>query len=154
MNDEQAMERCIELAREAAARGDQPYGSAIVMEGRIIAEGQNSVATEVDPTAHAEIAAIRRACRQLGRTDLSGASIYASGEPCWTCSSAIRGARLSRVVFAAPSLWATGGYTSDFPILRVEGIAGVAPPPEVVVGVLEDRARALFAELGWPPPER
>lgn len=116
--------------------------------------GEDRVTTDVDPTAHAEIVAIRRACRDLGRIDLSGATIYASGEPCWTCSSAIRGARLSRVVLAEPSRWATGGYTSDFPILRVDGIAGVGPPPEVIVGVLGDRARALFAELGWPPPER
>ena len=154
MNDTQAMERCIELAREAAARGDQPYGSLIVIDGQVVAEGQNSVATELDPTAHAEIQAIRRACRALGRIDLSGGTIYASGEPCWTCSSAIRGARLSRVVIAAPSLWETGGYTSELPILRVAGLRGVAPPPEVVMGVLEDRARALFAEVGWPPPER
>ena len=154
MDDVQAMERCIELARAAAGRGNQPYGSVIVDNGRILAEGENSVVTDVDSTAHAEMVAIRKACRALGRTDLSGATNYASGEPCWTCSSAIRGARLSRVVFAAPLLWATGGYTSDFPILRVDGIAGAAPPPEVVAGVLQDRARAPFAELGWPPPER
>jgi tRNA(Arg) A34 adenosine deaminase TadA len=154
MDDAQVMERCIELARTAAARGNQPYGSAIVMDGRIIAEGENSVVTELDPTAHAEIVAIRRACRELGRLDLSGGTIYASGEPCWTCSSAIRGTRVSRVVFAEPSGWATGGYTSDFPILRVEGVAGIGPAPEVVVGVLGDRASALFAELGWPPAER
>ena len=154
MDDIRAMERCLELARAAAARGNQPYGSVIVMDGRIVAEGENSIVTEVDPTAHAEIVAIRRACRSLGRIDLSGGTVYASGEPCWTCSSAIRGARLSRVVFAAPSLWATGGYSSAFPILRVDGIAGTAPPPEVVVGVLGDRARALFAELGWPAPNR
>ena len=154
MDDTQAMERAIELARAAAARGNQPYGSVIVLDGRIVGEGGNSVATDLDPTAHAEIVAIRRACRDLGRIDLSGATIYASGEPCWTCSSAIRGAHLSRVVIAAPSLWATGGYTSDFPILRVAGLAGLAPPPEVVVGVLGDHARALFAELGWPPSER
>lgn len=154
MDDTRAMERCIELARAAAARGDQPYGSAIVMHGQIIAEGENRMLTDLDPTAHAEIMAIRHACRELGRIDLSGGTIYASGEPCWTCSSAIRGARLSRVVFAVPSFWATGGATSDYPILRVDGIAGAAPPPEVVVGVLGDRVRALFAELNWPPRER
>jgi tRNA(Arg) A34 adenosine deaminase TadA len=153
MDDTQAMERCIELARAAAERGNQPYGSVIVMDGRIVAEGENSILTDMDPTAHAEIVAIRRACKELGRIDLSGGTIYASGEPCWTCSSAIRGSRLSRVVFAEPSLWATGGYTSDFPILRIDSIPGAPPPPEVVVGVLGDRARALFAELGWPPRE-
>ncbi|MEJ7654018.1 MAG: nucleoside deaminase [Chloroflexia bacterium] len=92
MEDAVAMERAIELARAAAERGDEPYGSVIVVEGRIVSEGENSVATDLDPTAHAEITAIRRACRDLERTDLSGGTIYASGEPCWTCSAAIRGA--------------------------------------------------------------
>lgn len=154
MDDTQAMRHCIELARAAAGRGNQPYGSVIVLDGRIVAEGENSITTDLDPTAHAEMTAIRRACRDLGRIDLSGATIYASGEPCWTCSAAIRGARLSRVVFAAPSLWATGGYTSAFPILRADGVSGLGPAPEVVVGVLGDEARALFAELGWPPTGR
>jgi tRNA(adenine34) deaminase len=154
MDDTQAMERCIQLARDAAALGDQPYGSLIVLDGQIVAEGRNRVVTDVDPTAHAELLAIRQACRALGRIDLSGGTIYASGEPCWACSSAIRGARLSRVVIAAPSFWATGGYTSEFPILRVAGLAGVAPPPEVVIGFLEERIRAVYAEVGWPPPER
>ena len=150
MDDEQAMGRAIELARAAAERGDQPYGSVIVIDGRIVAEGENGVTTDLDPTAHAETVAIRKACQDLGRIDLSGGTIYASGEPCWMCSSAIRGARLSRVVIAEPSSWATGGYTSDFPILRVDNIAGLGPAPEVVLGVLGERARALFAELGWP----
>ena len=154
MDDVTAMERSIELARAAAERGNHPYGSVIVLDGRIVAEGENSVLTDVDSTAHAEMNAIRRARRALGRIDLSGATIYASGEPCWTCSSAIRGARISRVVFAAPSPWATGGYTSDFPILRADGIEGAAPAPEVVSGILEDRVRALFAELSWPSSER
>ena len=152
MDDEQAMARCIELARAAAERGNEPYGSVIVLDGQIVGEGGNSVTTDVDSTAHAEIVAIRRAEQRLGRVDLSGATIYASGEPCWTCSAAIRGARLSRVVIAAPSLWPTGGYTSAFPILTVQVLEG-RPPPEVVMGVLRERADALFAELGWPPDE-
>jgi tRNA(Arg) A34 adenosine deaminase TadA len=153
VDDEQAMARCIELARAAAGRGNEPYGSAIVLDGQIIAEGENSTLTDIDSTAHAEIVAIRRAEQRLGRIDLAGATIYASGEPCWTCSAAIRGARLSRVVIAAPSLWPTGGYTSAFPILTVQVLEG-RPPPDVVMGVLRERADALFAELGWPSSEK
>jgi tRNA(adenine34) deaminase len=153
VDDEQAMARCIELARAAAERGNEPYGSVIVLDGRIVGEGGNSVMTDVDSTAHAEIVAIRRACKALGRVDLSGTTIYASGEPCWTCSSAIRGARVSRVVIATPSFWPTGGYTSAFPILTVQVLEG-RRPPEVVMGVLADRVQALFAELGWPPEEK
>ena len=152
MDDEQVMARCLDLARAAAERGNEPYGSAVVLDGEIVGEGGNSVTTDVDSTAHAEIVAIRRAEKKLGRVDLSGTTIYASGEPCWTCSAAIRGARISRVVIAAPSLWPTGGYTSQFPILTVQVLEG-RPPPEVVMGVLRERADALFAELGWPPAQ-
>jgi tRNA(adenine34) deaminase len=152
MDDEQAMARCIDLARAATERGDQPYGSVIVLDGEIVGEGANSMVTECDSTAHAEIVAIRRAERLLGRIDLTGATIYASGEPCWTCSSAIRGAKLSRVVIAAPSLWPTGGYTSDFPILTVQ-VRGGSTPPDVVMGVLREQADALFVEVGWPPAD-
>ena len=151
MSDEQAMSRAIELARQAAAQGNPPYGSVILIGGQIIAEGENRTVTDVDSTAHAEIVAIRAAEQSLGRLDLTGATIYASGEPCWTCSSAIRGAHISRVVFAAPSLWPTGGYTSAFPILTVR-VDGGGVPPEVVMGVLRAEADAMFAELGWPPP--
>jgi tRNA(Arg) A34 adenosine deaminase TadA len=122
-----------------------------VLDGQIVAEGENSMLTDVDSTAHAEIVAIRKAEHALRRIDLSGATIYASGEPCWTCSSAIRGAHLSRVVFAGPSFWPTGGHTSAFPILTVR-VEGGAEPPEVVMGVLRAEADAMFAELGWPPP--
>lgn len=151
VDDTTAMERCIDLARAAAERGDQPYGSVIVLDGRIIAEGDNSIATDSDPSAHAELVAIRKACQSLGRTELSGATIYASGEPCWMCSTVIRAARLSRVVFAMPASSGIGGATSQFNILTAEQVSGLTPPPEVVGGFLEERVRALFAEIGWPP---
>jgi tRNA(Arg) A34 adenosine deaminase TadA len=151
VDDATAMNRCIELARAAAERGDQPFGSVVVMDGRIVAEGDNSIATDSDPTAHAELVAIRRACQALGRVDLTGGTIYASGEPCLMCSSVIRATRLSRVVIAMPSRSATGGATSPYAILKADGVAGLTAPPEVIEGFFEDRVRALHAELGWPP---
>jgi tRNA(Arg) A34 adenosine deaminase TadA len=151
MDDTIAMQRCIELARAAAERGDQPFGSVVVMDGRIVAEGDNSIATDIDPTAHAELVAIRRACQTLGRIDLTGGTIYASGEPCLMCSAVIRATRLSRVVIAMPSRNASGGATSAYAILKADGVAGLTSPPEVVEGFLEDRVRELHAELGWPP---
>jgi tRNA(Arg) A34 adenosine deaminase TadA len=152
MNDEQAMMRAIEYAREAVVRGDQPYGAVIVSDGRIVGDGQNRTVSQTDPTAHAELEAVREACRTLGRADLTSATLYASGEPCWICSAAIRAARVSRVVYAVPSFWGTGGDTSVYPLLRATGIAGLGPPPEVVSGVLADRMRAVYTEVGWPPP--
>ncbi|HYU19930.1 MAG TPA: nucleoside deaminase [Chloroflexota bacterium] len=149
MDDAQLVQRCIELARAAAQRGNAPFGSLIVREGRVVAEGENSVNTDLDPTAHAEVVAIRNACRAIGRLDLSGCSLYTSCEPCWICSTAIRETHISRVVFAAPGP-TIGGYSSPHPILREEGIARFGPPPVVVAGVLADRSEALFAEVGWP----
>jgi tRNA(adenine34) deaminase len=152
--DARWMARCIDLAREAAARGDHPFGSVIVRDGRALAEAGNRVVTDVDPTAHAETAAIRAACRALGTRDLSGATLYASGEPCWMCSAVIRDVRIARVVIGEPSRWTTGGYTSDFPILRREAPERWAAPPAVTLGVLADRCAALLDEAGWGWPRR
>lgn len=77
-----------------------PFGAVIVKGGRIIAEGANEVTSSNDPTAHAEIVAIRRACAALGTFSLAGATIYASCEPCPMCLAAIYWARLDRLVFA------------------------------------------------------
>ena len=94
--------RAIELAEANVAGGQGgPFGAVIVREGRVIAEGVNEVTTINDPTAHAEIVAIRRACRALGSFSLQGSVIYASCEPCPMCLAAIHWARIDRLVFAA-----------------------------------------------------
>ena len=151
MDDTQAIERCIELARAAVGRGNHPFGSVIVRAGEIVAEGENSVVTDLDPTAHAEVAAIRNACRALGRLDLSDCTLYTSCEPCWICSTAIRETGIRRVVFAARGR-STGGYFSAHPILRDSEIDRFGPPPEIVPGLLTDRSEALLAEVGWRKP--
>ena len=95
------MRRAIELAVEnvRAAKGG-PFGAVIVREGRILAEGTNLVTSNNDPTAHAEIVAIRAACRALGRFHLTGCEIYTSCEPCPMCLSAIYWARLEKIYYA------------------------------------------------------
>ena len=94
------MRRAIELAVEnvRAAKGG-PFGAVIVREGRILAEGTNLVTSNNDPTAHAEIVAIRAACRALGRFHLTGCEIFTSCEPCPMCLGAIYWARLEKVSF-------------------------------------------------------
>ncbi len=93
--------RAVELARQGSERGDGgPFGAVIVHEGQIIGESWNRVIATVDPTAHAEIGAIRAACQQLGRHHLDGCTLYASSEPCPMCLSAAYWARLDRIVFA------------------------------------------------------
>lgn len=147
VDDLQAMERCLELAREALGHDNEPFGSVIVRDGELVAEGENSVNTELDPTAHAETVAIRNACHALGRLDLSGCSLYTSCEPCWICSTAIRQVGISRVVFAASSQ--VGGYSSAYPILRDATISRFGPPPEITPRLLADRSEAFLVEIGW-----
>ncbi len=149
MDDVRAMERCIELARAALDKGNGPFGSVIVRDGQILAEGENSVNTDLDPTAHAEAVAIRNACRAVGSLDLAGTTLYTSCEPCWICSTAIRQTRIARVVIAAMAS-GIGGVTSPYPILRDDTILRFGPPPEMEQGVLADRSEALLAEAGVP----
>jgi tRNA(Arg) A34 adenosine deaminase TadA len=94
------MRRAIELAVENVRAGKGgPFGAVIVQDGRILAEGTNLVTSTNDPTAHAEIVAIRGACRALGRFHLTGCEIYTSCEPCPMCLAAIYWARLDKVFF-------------------------------------------------------
>ena len=152
MDDITAMERCIELAREALDLGDHPFGSILVRDGAIFAEGRNQVNTKIDPMAHAEAEAIREACKALETLDLSGSTIYASGEPCWMCATVIRQVRISRVVIGGLARRPTGGYSSNHPLLLIDVPSAYGPPPEVVAGVLGDECSKLLDEAGWSPP--
>lgn len=91
----------IDLAVANVAAGGGPFGAVIVRDGAVVAEGQNRVTRDLDPTAHAEVEAIRAAGRALGDFSLAGCTLYASCEPCPLCVSASLWARLDRVVFAA-----------------------------------------------------
>lgn len=95
------MQHAVTLSRDHMARGaGGPFGAVIVLDGRVVAEGWNQVTSTNDPTAHAEVVAIRRACAALGRFDLAGATLYSSCEPCPMCLSAALWARVDRVVYA------------------------------------------------------
>ena len=100
-NDKQFMLRAIELAQEGVDK-DQggPFGCVIAKDGRIVGEGCNQVTSTNDPTAHAEVVAIREACRHLGSFSLAGCELYTSCEPCPMCLGAIYWARLDRVYYA------------------------------------------------------
>ena len=94
------MREAIRLADESVARGGGPFGAVIVKDGRILAGASNSVTLDNDPTAHAEVNAIRQACRELGTFDLKGSVIYASCEPCPMCLGAIYWAGIERIYYA------------------------------------------------------
>lgn len=93
------MRKAIELSIENVANGGGPFGAVIVKNGEIIATGTNRVTKENDPTAHAEVNAIRNACKKLETFDLSGCEIYSSCEPCPMCLSAIYWAKLDKLFY-------------------------------------------------------
>ena len=99
--DDFFLARAIELAQKSSELGEGgPFGAVIVREGKIIAEGWNRVVTSHDPTAHAEISAIRSACAAVDSFHLPNSTLYASSEPCPMCLSAAYWARIERIVFA------------------------------------------------------
>ncbi|HEY2462271.1 MAG TPA: nucleoside deaminase [Candidatus Acidoferrum sp.] len=107
------MRRALALALGNIRAGGGPFGAVIVKDGRIIAEGVNRVTSGNDPTAHAEIVAIREACRVLGDFQLTGCDLYASCEPCPMCFGAIYWARPAQVFFAGNAADAAGAGFDD-----------------------------------------
>ena len=95
------MTQVLNLARHAGKNGDVPIGAAIVRDGKIIARGENLVQRKQNPTLHAEIVAINRACKKLGTKFLDDCDIYVSLEPCAMCATAISFARIRNIYFAA-----------------------------------------------------
>jgi len=101
MNDEHFMRRALELAKQAAKAGEVPIGGVIVLDEEIIGEGWNSPIGSSDPTAHAEIQAMRDAARKLGNYRITGATLYVTLEPCDMCVGAMFHARIARAVYGA-----------------------------------------------------
>jgi tRNA(adenine34) deaminase len=101
VTETEAMEAALAEARSAAESGEVPIGAVVVHDGAIIARGQNRVVRNNDPTAHAEIVALREAANELGNYRLNGCTIFVTLEPCSMCAGAMIHARLDRLVFAA-----------------------------------------------------
>ena len=95
------MKRALALAREAAEAGEVPVGAVVVKSGRVVGEGRNAPRADHDPTAHAEIVAIRAAARALGDERLAGCELWVTLEPCAMCAGAIAQARIARLYYAA-----------------------------------------------------
>ncbi|MCZ4500228.1 MAG: cytosine deaminase [Marmoricola sp.] len=111
--DKAWLSTAIELAVANVGEGGGPFGAVIVRDGVLVAAGQNRVTRDLDPTAHAEVAAIRAACAAVGDFSLAGMTLYASCEPCPLCVSASLWARLDRVVYAADRHDAARGGFDD-----------------------------------------
>ena len=101
MTDDGYMRRALELARRAQEEGEVPIGALVVLGGKIMGEGWNRPIAASDPTAHAEIQAIRETAKQLGNYRLTGATLYVTLEPCDMCVGAMFHARIARAVYGA-----------------------------------------------------
>ena len=115
MTKEELMRRAIELSENSVRNGGGPFGAVIAKDGEIIAEGSNKVTINNDPTAHAEVCAIRNACKILKPFELANCVIYTSCEPCPMCLGAIYWARLSKIFYANDRKDAAEiGFDDDF----------------------------------------
>ncbi len=112
-DDDRWLAAAIDLAVTNVHEGGGPFGAVVVAGGELLATGQNRVTRDLDPTAHAEVTAIRAACRATGDFSLAGATLYTSCEPCPLCVSAALWARLDRVVYAADRHDAARGGFDD-----------------------------------------
>lgn len=141
--DERFLREALALARQAKSESEVPVGAVVVVNGEIVGRGWNSPISSNDPTAHAEIAAIRDATRKIGNYRLSGASLYATLEPCPMCAGAMVHARIGRLVFGARDL-RFGGVRSKF---RIADSDLLNHRVEIVEGVLAVECTALLREF-------
>jgi tRNA(adenine34) deaminase len=141
--DEQFMREALGLARQAAAAGEVPVGAVVVIDGAIAGRGWNSPIARNDPTAHAEILALREAAERIGNYRLTGATLYVTLEPCAMCSGALVVARVDRLVFGARDL-RFGAVRSKFRIADSEMLNHSV---EVVEGLLAPECVELLRDF-------
>ena len=140
MNDESFMRDALLLAGEAAAAGEVPVGAVVVKDGVMVGRGYNRPVSSSDPSAHAEIVALRDAAARLGNYRLNGCELFVTIEPCAMCAGAIMHARIGRLVYGAadPKTGACGSVTDLFAVTRLNHHT------TVVGGVLAEACGSLI----------
>lgn len=138
MTDKEFMDQAVGLARENAARGGRPFGALLVREGEVLARAVNRMEADHDPTAHAELLALRAAGAAAGTTRLDGCTVYASGQPCPMCLAAMRMAGITRIVY---------GYSNE------NGAPYGFSTAEVAAELSQPLERQNWASIVWLPPE-
>ncbi len=138
--DERWMRLALEQAAQAATLGEVPVGAVAVHEGRVIGAGFNRKEADQDPTAHAEMIALRQAADHLGNWRLIGVTLYVTLEPCPMCAGAMIQGRLERLVYGAPDT----RFGADGTIIDVLGEPRFNHRVAITSGVLEDEAAALL----------
>ncbi|MEI9809637.1 MAG: nucleoside deaminase [Bacteroidota bacterium] len=143
-NEKVFLERAIALSKQGMESGyGGPFGCVIVKDGQVIGEGNNRVTSSNDPTAHAEVVAIREACKQLGTYQLDGCDIYTSCEPCPMCLGAIYWARPRKVIYANTREEASAiEFDDDFIYREISAAIGDRRIP--FIHVPDDGAKAVF----------
>ena len=140
---ENFMQQALELARGAQERGEVPVGAVVVLDGKVIGRGANAPIGGNDPTAHAEILALRQAAQAIGNYRLERATLYCTIEPCVMCAGALVAARISTLVFGARDI-RFGGVRSKFRIADSEILNHRV---EIVEGVLGFECAQLLREF-------
>jgi tRNA(adenine34) deaminase len=143
VTDEDFMSAALDEARKAQAAGEVPVGAVVVIEGRIVGAGFNQPIRAQDPTAHAEVLALREAARRAGNYRLTGAALYVTVEPCMMCVGAMVHARIAAVIYGAAEPKA-GALVSAH---RAHEAPGLNHRLEVRGGVCEDECRVLMQEF-------
>lgn len=143
MDDAEFMRAALEQGRQARERGEVPVGSVVVLDGAVIGEGFNQPIGSHDPTAHAEVVALRDAARRLGNYRLPGATVYVTIEPCQMCVGAMIHARIARVVYGTREPRA-GAIESA---MQAHEHPGLNHRMTATGGVLEQECRALIQEF-------
>jgi tRNA(Arg) A34 adenosine deaminase TadA len=153
-DDETGMTAAVAAAEAAIEKGQTPFGSAILRAGAVVASAGNSVWRDTDPSAHAEVNAVRAACRSLGRIDLSDCVLYSTCEPCPMCFTTAHWARIPRIVCGASIADAARAGFNELALdnERIKGLAGLAV--ELVPGVRAEECRALFERWSRRPGAR
>jgi tRNA(adenine34) deaminase len=134
------MQTALALAEQARQLGEVPVGALVVLDGQVIGEGFNQPISGTDPTAHAEIVAIRDASKRIGNYRLTGAELYVTIEPCQMCVGAMVHARIARVIYGTPEPRA-GAIESA---MRAHEHPALNHRMEAVGGVLEEECRAII----------
>ncbi len=140
MTDNEYMHLAIEQAQAAATRGEVPVGAVVVLEGHVVAAAGNRTIADCDPTAHAEIVALRAAASAIGNHRLTGAALYVTIEPCAMCAGALVQARIARLIYGADD--PKGGAVRT--CLQVLDAGALNHRVEVTPGILAGESAALL----------
>ena len=144
MTDEQYMQLAIQKAREGITAGQSPFGAVVICDGHVVAAAHNTVWRDSDPTAHAEINAIRHAASTLRSIDLSGCTMFSTCEPCPMCLAAIHWSKINRVAYGATIADADAAGFSELHMSAKQLAEAGGSAVRVETGPLREECRELF----------